>query len=174
MEQITLQKKRQRMRWRRALLLIGLSMPVAAWADCFDAAAAYQGVNPMVLRAIAWVESRGNPNAEHHNENGTVDIGELQINSIHLPELRTYGVSMRALRNECVNIYVAAWHLKKQIVRYGNNWNAVGAYHSAIPHLRDEYAALVRGALRHLDAIPHPPWRRRNVSTYYASNGSNE
>lgn len=33
--------------------------------------------------AIALAESKGNPNAENHNQNGTVDRGLWQINSVH-------------------------------------------------------------------------------------------
>jgi lysozyme-related protein Hpa2 len=118
-----------------------------ALADCFDSAGTYQGVSPPVLRAIAWVESHGNPAAVHHNANGSTDIGELQINSVHLRELAVYGINAEGLRNECVNIYVAAWHLKKQMVKYGNTWNAVGAYHSENPRLRDQYASMVKSTL---------------------------
>ncbi|MFC0402405.1 lytic transglycosylase domain-containing protein [Paraburkholderia rhizosphaerae] len=118
-----------------------------ALADCFDTAASYQGVSALVLRAIAWVESRGNPAAEHRNANGSVDIGELQINSIHLRELASFGIGAQALRDECVNIYVAAWHLKKKMVKYGNTWNAVGAYHSESPKLRDAYAQSIQRTL---------------------------
>src|SRR6266705_2848421 len=46
---------------RRALIAIAVDIALAltaqpAWADCFDDAGAYQRVNPMVLRAIAWQE----------------------------------------------------------------------------------------------------------------------
>ena len=92
-------------------------VPCAARADCFEAAGTYQGVSPLVLRAIAWVESHGNPNALHRNTNGSLDIGELQINSIHLRELALYGIDENLLRDECVNIYVAAWQLKKQMMK---------------------------------------------------------
>ncbi|MFM0636417.1 lytic transglycosylase domain-containing protein [Paraburkholderia metrosideri] len=130
-----------------AAVALALCFSQPARADCFDSAGTYQGVNPLVLRAIAWVESRGNPAAVHHNANGSTDIGELQINSVHLRELATYGINAQGLRDECVNIYVAAWHLKKQMVKYGNTWDAVGAYHSESPPLRDAYAQMVKTTL---------------------------
>lgn len=130
-----------------ALLVWILCTGSEARADCFDSAASYHGVNPLILRAIAAVESHSNPQAIHRNANGTLDIGELQINSIHLRELATFGIRAQDLLNECVNVYVAAWHLKKQVVAFGNTWEAVGAYHSRNPRLRDEYAGLVRAKL---------------------------
>ncbi|WP_175872441.1 lytic transglycosylase domain-containing protein [Burkholderia sp. BCC0397] len=136
-------------RWApRVALCVWLACAAtAAHADCFESAAAYHGVNPMILRAIANVESRGNPQAIHRNKNGTTDIGELQINSIHLRELAAFGIRAKDLLDECVNVYVAAWHLRKQIAAYGNTWDAVGAYHSRSPRLRDEYARLVKATL---------------------------
>jgi soluble lytic murein transglycosylase-like protein len=115
-----------------------------AFADCFDSAASYQGVSATILRAIAWVESRGNPAAEHRNANGSVDIGELQINSVHLRELAPFGIGALALHDECVNVYVAAWHLKKKMIKYGNTWDAIGAYHSETPRQRDAYVRSIK------------------------------
>lgn len=119
-----------------------------ARADCFDDAAAYHHVNPLVLRAIAWVESRNRPDARNVNQNGSIDYGVMQINSIHLRRLSEYGVDASTLMEPCKNVYVAAWHLRKQVDRYGNTWAAVGAYHSATPALRDGYAARVQAVLR--------------------------
>ena len=60
----------------------------SARADCFDEAAKYQKVNPLILRAIAWQESHNRPDALHKNANGSTDYGVMQINSIHLPIAR--------------------------------------------------------------------------------------
>jgi len=64
---------------------------------CFNQAAAYQGVNPSVLRAVAWFESKGDAAAVNRNANGSVDVGQLQINSIHFGDLARQGVPHRAL-----------------------------------------------------------------------------
>jgi soluble lytic murein transglycosylase-like protein len=64
----------------------------------------------------------------------------LQINSIHFSALAQQGVPARALTDACVNIFVAAWLLKQKMVKYGNTWHAVGAYHSETPIKRDAYA----------------------------------
>jgi soluble lytic murein transglycosylase-like protein len=111
-----------------------------AHADCFDAASQYHQVNPLVLRAIAWAESHNEPLATHQNPNGTMDYGVMQINSVHLPALGQYGISTQTLMDPCANVYVAAWHLRHQMNKYGNTLAAVGAYHSESPELRDHYA----------------------------------
>jgi lysozyme-related protein Hpa2 len=113
--------------------------------DCFAAAAAYQHVSPIVLRAIAWQESHGNANAIHRNRNGSTDYGIMQINSVHLPVLSRYGVGADDLMNPCLSIFVAAWHLHKMMVKYGNTWAAVGAYHSERVEERDRYARAIEG-----------------------------
>lgn len=124
-----------------------LSGAAHAESDCYEHAGAYQGVNPLILRAIVWFESKGNPDAVHRNADGSIDIGEAQINSIHFAELRRNGVPPGALRNACVNVYVAAWMLKQKMLRHGNTWRAVGAYHSETPRFRDQYARNIHSVL---------------------------
>ncbi|WP_321787839.1 lytic transglycosylase domain-containing protein [Paraburkholderia sp. J94] len=115
--------------------------------ECFEKAGAYQGVNPLVLRAVAWRESKGDATAINHNSNGSIDVGQLQINSIHFSELARQGIPHRALTDPCVNIFVAAWLLKQKMVRYGNTWRAIGAYHSESPRERDAYARSIQAIL---------------------------
>ena len=137
--------------WMRVALALActaaLNGVAHAEADCYEQAGAYQGVNPLILRAIVWFESKGNPDAVHRNADGSVDIGQAQINSIHFNELRRNGVPPGALRNACVNVYVAAWMLKQKMLRHGNTWRAIGAYHSETPRLRDQYARDIHAVL---------------------------
>jgi soluble lytic murein transglycosylase-like protein len=131
-------------------------MPSGAQAevDCFLAAAAYQHVSPVVLRAIAWQESHGNASAVHRNGNGSIDYGMMQINSVHLPALSRYGVSAADLMNPCSSVYVAAWHLHRMMIKYGNTWQAVGAYHSETPAERDRYARAIEALVERMMAPP--------------------
>ncbi|WP_343549770.1 lytic transglycosylase domain-containing protein [Ralstonia sp.] len=137
--------------WRRlaAALLLAASSVAAhgASGDCFEQAGTYQGVNPTVLRAIVWFESKGDPGAIHRNADGSVDIGQAQINSIHFGTLARYGVPRHALTDACVNVFVAAWLLKQKMVRHGNTWRAIGAYHSETPVHRDAYARSIQRVL---------------------------
>ncbi len=135
------------------LLVVASFAAQACRADCFDMAGHYQKVNPMILRGIATIESHGNPHAINHNHNGSVDYGMMQINSVHLRELKKYGVHRADLMNACENIYTAAWLLKQKMKTHGNTWLAVGAYHDERPQLRDQYARKVRLVVDKLAAI---------------------
>jgi hypothetical protein len=42
---------------------------------------------------------------------------------------------------------VAAWLLKQKMVKYGNTWRAIGAYHSESPKERDAYARNIQQVL---------------------------
>lgn len=117
-------------------------MPLTARAiDCFDLAAGYHGVNGNVLRAISIQENRRCDGTVSKNTNGSVDVGCMQINSIHFKELAKHNVHPDDLKgDQCKNIFVGAWHYKKMILKYGNTWTAVGAYHSETPFYRDRYS----------------------------------
>lgn len=149
----------QASRWSGAVVAaVLLGTGAASRADCVDDAAQYHLVNSWVLRAILWNESGMKATAVNRNANGTVDVGIGQINSIHFGALRDHGVSPDHLKNACVGTYVAAWHLKKQTIQYGNTWRAVGAYHSVTPHFNQSYANRVHATLVRWRAIaPGPP-----------------
>jgi soluble lytic murein transglycosylase-like protein len=108
----------------------------------------------LILRAIAWQESHNRPAAVHKNANGSTDYGVMQINSVHLPVLAQYGISQGTLMEPCKNVYIAAWHLRQKMNKYGNTWAAVGAYHSETPSLRDEYARQIVAILRKWNLMP--------------------
>lgn len=116
--------------------------------ECVDAASTRHGVNPDLLLAILSVESNLKTDPVRRNANGSIDVGIAQINSIHFSELRRHGVEWQHLLKPCVGIYVAAWHLKKQVLRYGNSWFAVGAYHSVTPKFNQIYRERVMKELR--------------------------
>lgn len=121
---------------------------------CVAQASARHTVNPQVLLAILRVESGLSPSAMRRNDNGSVDVGIAQINSVHFPTLRSYGVEPGRLLDPCVGIFVAAWHLRNQTLRYGNTWFAVGAYHSVTPVHNSTYQAKVYRELMRAGARP--------------------
>lgn len=114
---------------------------------CILPAANEHGVNAYLLRAILKVESNLDPSAIGNNGNGTVDVGIGQMNSMHFNELSKYGITPAHLRDACVGTYVAAWHLRKAIARYGNTWFGVAAYHSATPYFNKRYQILLNNEL---------------------------
>ncbi|MCR6481029.1 lytic transglycosylase domain-containing protein [Variovorax sp. ZS18.2.2] len=122
--------------------------------SCLQGAARFHGVNPMILRAIVFHESRDNPNLVLRNVNGSEDLGLSGLNSVHLPELARYGIRREQLLDGCINVYVAAWHLARQVRQYGNTWVAVGSYHSKTPVHRDRYAKQIHAVLQKWRVVP--------------------
>ncbi|MBB1634731.1 MULTISPECIES: transglycosylase SLT domain-containing protein [Cupriavidus] len=103
----------------------------AAAKDCWTKAGERHGIDPLLLAAIAKVESSMNPRALNRNRNGTYDIGLMQINSSHLPRLLRAGVTHERLIDEpCTSIDTGAAILADFIERHGYTWNAVGAYNA--------------------------------------------
>jgi lysozyme-related protein Hpa2 len=127
--------------------------PDAAIVACVDAASTRHGINPDLLLAILRVESGLRADPVRRNQNGSIDVGIAQINSIHFPTLRRHGIEGTHLLDPCVGIHVAAWHLKNQILRHGNTWFAVGAYHSATPHFNQLYQGRVARELRRMGKL---------------------
>jgi Transglycosylase SLT domain len=128
----------------------------AAWANtpwfashaerCVIPAAQYHSVDPFLLRTVLKVES-GLRSQVSKNQNGTVDVGIGQINSIHFNELQQNGVPSALLLDDCVGTYVAAWHLRKVILRHGYTWKGVAHYHSATPVYNERYQKLLKNEL---------------------------
>lgn len=128
-----------------AAALTSLAPNAAAYTyDCFDVAAAYQGVRVGILRAIAIRENPRCDGTVSVNKNKSIDKGCMQINSVHYEELAKHGVTPEDLDDQCKNIFVGAWHYRGKIDKHGNTWKAVGAYHSETPDKRDAYAEEVR------------------------------
>lgn len=136
-----------------AMAATGSSHDLKPLSKCIVGAARYHGVNPYLLRAILMVESSLNPKAMNVNTNGTRDIGVAQINSIHLPVLQNHGINESHLMDGCVNTYVGAWLLRKQISRYGLNWFGIAAYHSVTPDKNFRYQVLVYNEMVRSGAI---------------------
>jgi soluble lytic murein transglycosylase-like protein len=125
----------------------------AAGTCTWESAAARYGVNPYVLYAIAQQESSLNPSAVNNNRNGSIDFGLTQINSQWLPHLKQFGISAENLMDPCTNLHVGAYILALSVRRYGNTWNAIGAYHSSTPSRRDRYARSIYQRLRAMGQV---------------------
>lgn len=145
--------------------------------QCIVPASTYHTVNPYVLRSILKVESGLKPGALGKNQNGSVDIGIGQINSIHLKELAQFGIGPAHLQETCIGTYVAAWHLKKAIAARGNTWEGVASYHSRTPYFNKRYQALVinemiRSGAMQGQLLPVPPLKPSDRSAGAARAGS--
>lgn len=134
----------------RLLTIIGcyfLCMQMPAHASCVENAATWHEVNPWILLAIASVESDFRPEVISHDSNGTQGFGLTQVNSVHLPELAKKGIAKKDLLEPCTSIYVAAWLLRKKMVKFGNTCRAIGAYHSETQKYNQIYIGKIRTAL---------------------------
>ncbi|EHJ2437158.1 TPA: lytic transglycosylase domain-containing protein [Salmonella enterica subsp. enterica serovar Bahrenfeld] len=117
--------------------------------DCVhDSAQRYHLPEKLIL-AVINVEG-GRNGLVSHNENGTVDLGIMQINSIHINELKGTGIKYNdILYKACTNIDVGTWLLRKKFsekkdYRESDNWwQAVGNYHSKTPKFNHLYQTKV-------------------------------
>ncbi len=125
---------------RRTAMTVALSFACISSAvarDCWVQAGEQYGIDPLLLLAIAKVESSMNPRAVNRNRNGTCDIGLMQINSMHLPRLIKVGVTRKRLIDEpCTSVNTGASILAGFIDQFGYTWNAVGAYNAGTAPIR--------------------------------------
>ncbi|HFT1247473.1 TPA: lytic transglycosylase domain-containing protein [Escherichia coli] len=132
---------------KKKLLTIAISLllcPLFACGqskDCISEAAECFQINPLLIRAIIWLESKNQQQVSNVNKNKTVDIGVMQINTVHLPALKDRGINEELLRkNSCANVFSGAWVLKQNIERDGYTWESIGSYHSRTPIYQYRYA----------------------------------
>lgn len=111
-----------------------LMMVVSLFAEenLFEKAGAYHHIDPRLLWSVAKIESKHNPLAVNKNSNGTIDIGIMQINSVHLPKLAQFGVTQESLFDPEVNIYIGAWILKGCVKKHGYSKDAITCYNGRI------------------------------------------
>ena len=126
-----------------AVLLIQSATTLAL---CFDRAGEEFGVDPLLLRAIASVESSMDPMAVGPDGR---DLGLMQVRDIHITDLeQRFGLSITRehLFEPCFNVRMGAWVLATRIQRYGPIWEAVGSYNARSRDKRDRYIARVQAA----------------------------
>lgn len=111
------------------------SLPVQAF--CFNEAGARYQIDPLLLRAIASVESGMRPKIVNQNKSGkkllSRDFGLMQINERHIPELRAMKIlnsEQELLDNPCLNVQIGAWILAKHLRQCGVNWDCLGSYNA--------------------------------------------
>jgi len=127
-----------------ALILSAPAVASDGWY-CWQEASDRYGVPVDLLYSIAMVETGNKAKiVSKANQNGSYDIGLMQINSSHLRRLAKYDISeSELLNNACLNLHVGAWILSDSISRHGLNWKGVGAYNAATPSKRRVYAEKV-------------------------------
>ena len=117
---------------RLALIIFMLSTySHSSQAHCWEKIGARYKIDPLLLKAIAWKESRGKADAIGPKlKDGNRALGMMQINTIHLPKLAEYGIFREHLFKVCTSQEVGAWVLSSCIRQFGNTWKAVGCYYT--------------------------------------------
>ncbi|HFF9410245.1 transglycosylase SLT domain-containing protein, partial [Escherichia coli] len=96
-------------------------------SDCFELAGRDYKIDPDLLRAISWHESRNRVNAIGINPVTGYGSGLMQIDSQHFKELSRYGIKPEHLVTDpCMNIYTGAYYLAIAFKKWGVTWRAVG------------------------------------------------
>ena len=126
---------------------------------CMALVAQIYSLPPRVLPSIQVVEG-GGPGVQHHNVNGSVDLGVMQVNTAWLPALSRYTqlnqaeVRNRLLDRACFNIAAAGLILRTYLDETrGDLMQAIGDYHSHTPMLNQNYQIKVRRSAAVMFAI---------------------
>lgn len=123
-------------------------------AACLLLAAQTYSIPPAVLVGIYQVEGGRVGQAVGPNDNGTYDLGPMQINTLWLPELADHwGVSEATAKkwvkdDPCTNTGVAAWILRGHLDETGDLSKAIAHYHSRTPRFGQSYKAKVVSSIR--------------------------
>lgn len=116
---------------RIGILIVGIMAVSTARASCWMQAGDRYGIDPTLLKAIAWKESRGWTGARGPRlKDGNQAIGLMQINTVHMPTLTAAGIRRTDLLDACTSQMVGAWVLAGCIARFGQTWKAVGCYNT--------------------------------------------
>jgi hypothetical protein len=117
---------------------------------CMALVAQIYSLPPRVLPSIQAVEG-GGPGIMHHNTDGSIDLGVMQINTLWLPALSRYTrldpaeVRERLLYRPCFNVAAAGLILRTYLDETrGELMRAIGNYHSHTPVLNQGYQMKIR------------------------------
>lgn len=117
-------------------------------SQCMERFSKYFRIPEVVLRTFIKTES-GYPGHIRSNTDGSYDVGPMQINSIHWPELyEKFDISPVDIRfNGCMNLMVGARFLRSKIDESGTenitDWNSLftklANYHSKTEKYNSKY-----------------------------------
>lgn len=144
------------------LALMGIG-PAQATEPCVIEAAERFRLPPSLILAVMRVEG-GKSGQVLYNQNGSFDIGPMQINSLWLPEIQRRGGTLELIaHHRCANIHFGTWLLSRGFanidparIDQATFWRAVGNYHSRTPEHNSRYARAVWNAWHKLMAAQRP------------------
>ncbi len=126
---------------------------------CIMMAAQTYNLPPAVLMGIMKVEGGRPGQAVGPNQNGTYDLGPMQVNTLWVKDLArhwnvSHSTAFRMVKDDpCVNVNVAGWILRQRLNESGNLTLAIAHYHSKTPRFGYVYARKVISAMRGMDLI---------------------
>lgn len=129
------------------------------FAACLLLAAQTYSLPPVSLMGIYQVEGGQVGQEVGPNQNGSYDLGPMQINTLWVPELaKRWKVSESTARqwlrdDPCTNAGVAAWILREHYDETGNLAQAISHYHSRTPHFGNKYRRKVLASMNRHDLI---------------------
>lgn len=108
--------------------------------ECSIQAANHYHIPPLIMLAVAEQED-GKPGQKTRNSNGTYDYGAMQINTVSLADIRSYGINENhVLAEGCYPYYLAAWRIAGHITNdSGDLWQRAANYHSRTPFYNQLY-----------------------------------
>lgn len=114
-----------------SLIFLAACASQSASATCWAKAGGDYNIDPVLLMAIGWQESNGRTNAVGSLlKDGNRALGLMQINTIHLPELKKFGIKREHLFEPCVSVMVGAYVLRDCLDTFNQDtWRAVGCYY---------------------------------------------
>ncbi len=123
-------------------------------AACLLIAAQTYSIPPAVLLGIYQVEGGRIGQEVGPNNNGSYDLGPMQINTVWVPQLAgEWGVpestAKKWIRDDpCTNVGVAAWILRRNLNETGDLARSIANYHSKTPTIGGAYKRKVVGSMQ--------------------------
>jgi len=117
--------------------------------DCVRVVSRQFDIDPLPIELLLDVEG-GRVGTVRRNDNGSEDLGPMQINSIHLPELALIGISRDDIRDNrrCRNVFAGVLlYVRHLNAAGGNPARALARYHSKTPQHALRYLGLITRAI---------------------------
>lgn len=107
--------------------------------ECINSAAVRYYVPATLILAVIKAEGGRNGMARK-NKNGTYDYGVMQINTVWLNKIKSFGYTAEDLQySPCKNVEVGTWILSQSIAEAAVLPKGIGNYHSHTDHLNKKY-----------------------------------
>lgn len=136
-----------------------VAVPMPMLNQCVNQSSQSYSLKPVMVKTIIAVEG-GKVGTISPNSNGSYDLGVMQVNTLHLPAIKTnLGYDWKDLVfDPCKNIQAGSWLLSQRLSEVpGKPWLAVGNYHSKTPTVRTRYLKKIAAAYTTLAGVIGTP-----------------